>query len=120
MVKMNTGNYLRAKDARKGAIVKILDEGAWEKSEKFKNEDGSPVNQFIVNVEYEGEKRKLKFTKGSRVALIEAFGDESKNWIGKTARIMIVPTPNGNDKSILLDPIVEAQPDHEEEPWDNK
>lgn len=100
------GTYLKAKDAERGAIIEILDEGHWEESKKFTYEDGSPQQQCVFKIRYKGEEKNMKLNKASRVAMIDAFGEESKGWIGKTAKLIIMPTPNGNDKMIVLDPVV--------------
>lgn len=112
------GNYIKAKDAKKGAIIEILDEGKWETSEKFKYEDGTPQKQLIFTVRYEGEEKQFRMNKSSRIAMIEAFGEESKTWIGKQAKIIIMPTPNGNDKMIVLDPILPEGKTSGEKAWD--
>jgi len=112
MVKVNLGgNFLKADQAKKGAIVTFLDEGEFVKSEKYTYEDGSPKIDFIFNVKYEGENKKLRINKASKVAMVEAFGDDSIEWVNKKAKIMVMPTPNGDNKMIVLDPIVSNGPE---------
>ena len=121
MVKMyKGGKFLKALDVKRGSMVTFLDEGAWEESTKFKNEDGSWQSQFIIKVKYDGEEKSLKLTKASRTAMMEAFGDESKDWVGKVARLIVVPTPNGDKKTILVDPVVEAHETQDGEAWDDE
>lgn len=114
------GNFLKAKDVKRGAIIEILDEGRWEDSQKFTYSDGNPVKQCIFKVRYEGEEKDLKVNKASRVNLIDAFGEESKNWIGKCARIIVMATPNGGDKMIVLDPVLEEKATNDAVAWDDK
>ena len=122
MMKMSKGGeYLKAKDAKRGAVIEVLDEGHWEESKKFTYEDGSPQQQCVFRVRYEGEEKLLKFNKASRVAMIDAFGEESKTWIGKKAKLIIMPTPNGSDKMIVLDPIISAEgKTSDEKAWDDE
>jgi len=111
-MKMDTGgSYLRPSEAKKGAVVEFLDEGVIEISDKYTYEDGSPKKSVVFNVRYEGNEVKLRLNKASRVSMIGAFGNESKDWIGKKAKLIIVPTPNGDNKMILLEPVTE-------EAWD--
>ena len=100
------GNYLKAEDAKKGEIVTFKDEGAWEESSKYKYDDGNPVKSYVMTVTYEGQEKKLKINKASRVALIDAFGNDTKKWIGRQASIFVMPTANGQNKTIILDPIM--------------
>lgn len=109
-VKKSSGAFLKAKDAKPRSKVKFLDEGEWQESQNFKYEDGRPIIQLVFKVMYEGEEMLLKVNKASRVAMIEAFGDETKNWVGKEASIFILPTPNGKEKMIVLEPIVDGEP----------
>ena len=110
------GSYLKAKDAKDEQIIMFLDAGRKEQSDKFKYPDGNPMIMDIFKVEYKGEQKEFKLNKASRVAMIDAFGDESTNWIGKKAKIFVMPTPNGNDKMMVLKPIVDKQ--SEKEAWD--
>lgn len=103
MVKLSTGaGFLTAKTVKTGDIVKIVNEGTWEDS-KFLREDGSKQQQFNLLVEYKGEEKKVKFTKASREAFFLKYGDETKDWIGKSGQITLIPSPSG--PSIWVQPI---------------
>ena len=121
-MRMNTGGgYLKAKDVKNGEVIKFLDEGRWEASDKFKYESGDPVQNCIFKVEYQGDEKQYRINKASRVAMIEAFGDESKDWVGKQATMMVIPTPNGNDKMIVLQPIADNRtPKQTKTAWDEE
>lgn len=108
------GDYLKT-DATdlKGAIITIQDEGSIEVSDKYKykNEDGTEGEfrkSLVFSVLFKGENKKLRMNMASKTACMEAWGDESKTWIGKKATIHILPTPNGDKKMIVLDPIIET------------
>ena len=116
-----TGNYLKPDQAKKGSIITILNEGEYVTSEKYKYDDGTPKVSFELKVKYENKEHKMRVNKASRIALVEVWGDETAFWIGKQAKLMIMPTPKGDQKMIVLDPIVEttapATPKKDE--WEN-
>lgn len=104
MVKLSTGaQFLTAKTVKTGETVVIKDEGTWETS-KFLRDDGTPSQQFNVTVDYKGEEKRLKLTKASRDSFFEKYGDETKEWIGKSGSITLIPSPNGK-QSIWIQPI---------------
>lgn len=103
------GAYIKAEEAEKGAVITFLDEGTIEVSDKYryKNQDGSEGDfrkSLVFLVKYKGEEKKLRVNTASRTGLVEAWGDETKSWIGKTAIIHVLPTPNGGNKMIVLEP----------------
>lgn len=100
MVMLVENNRLKAADVKNGDLVKILTEGGWVK-DQFKDQE--PTNAFVVSVDYKGVTKDLKLTKASRENLKEAFGAETKEWVGKSASITLVPMEKG--KSIMLTPI---------------
>ena len=103
-----SGSYLKADEAKKGEVITILDSGK-EQLSKFKYEDGNTKTDYLFKVEYMGEEKVLRMNANSRRAMVEAFGDDTENWIGKKAKLFIMPTPNGDKKMIVLDPILEEQ-----------
>ncbi len=123
MVKVYTGgSFLKALPEVKGKALTIKNEGKYVES-KYAYPDGNPKTDFIFEIVVEGEEKKLRMNKASQVAMIEAFGDESSEWIGQRARIIIMPTPNGENKMIVLDPITEVQPQTkspEQAAWDEE
>ena len=97
----NSGKWMSAKNAQDGDMVKFLDEGSWQESTRFKYDDGNPVKQFIIGVEHDGEEKRLTLIKASRVAMIEAYGDDTSDWVGKSAKINLAMNTQGG-KSIIL------------------
>lgn len=106
------GNFLNGKNAKDGETVKFLDEGEIIPSERYKYDDGSPQKNLIFKVEYKGEEKQVKITKQSKVALMDTWGEETKNWVGKSATIFVFPTPDGSNKTIVLKPIVQMNPEN--------
>lgn len=105
------GNFIKGENARDGEIVKFLDEGEIQTSDTFKYKDGNPVKSLVFKVVYKGEEKQMKVTMQSKVALIDAWGDETKLWIGKMATIFVFPTPDGQKKTIVLKPLVTVKPE---------
>ncbi len=90
MAKVNLDNtkYLKKdQDIKHKDIVTIVGEGDWVVSRNFQKEDGTPSYQFDIKIELEnGEERTTTFN-GANVRLLgSAFGDETKDWIGKEVR----------------------------------
>lgn|SRR3990167_4231073 len=102
----STSNYLKSDAVKKGDIIKILDEGIVETSEKYTYDDGNPKKSFVFLVEHKGQKVKMRLNKASRVAMIQAFSDETKAWIGREATCFVMPTSDGLKKMIILEPIL--------------
>lgn len=103
------GNYVKAKEAMDGEIVKFKNEGEIQTSERFKYADGNPQKSLVFDVEYKGEIKQLKVTAQSKASLIEAWGDETKAWVDKCAAIFVMPTQDGKNKTIFLKPVKQMQ-----------
>ena len=88
-----------------GKTITFKNEGQWIQSTMYKYDDGNPVNQLVFTVDYEGEDRQMTLIKPSRVAMIEAFGDDTAAWVGQKARIALALNTKGG-KSMMLTPIV--------------
>lgn len=103
------GSYIKAEEVEKGTIITFKDEGTIEVSDKYRyqNKDGSEGEfrkSLVFMVSYKGEDKKLRVNTASRTGLVEAWGDETKSWIGKSAIVHVLPTPNGGNKMIVLEP----------------
>jgi len=116
MAKVPTGGkWLKASDLKPGDSVKILTEADWEES-TYK---GEVHNQFVCEVDYKGEKRKLKLTMASCKEIAPVYGEDSKEWIGKMLNLESVKVMAGGGMkySIFATPIGGVASD-EEVPWD--
>jgi hypothetical protein len=96
--------WLSAKNCQSGDVIEIMDEGQWIDSTRFTYDDGNPVRQLVFKVKHNGEEKKLTLIKPSRQAMIEAFGDDTIEWVGKQAIIELALNTQGG-KSIMLKPI---------------
>ena len=103
--------WLSAKNCESGDEITILNEGEWKESQKFTYDDGSPVKQLVFKINHKGEEKQLTFIKPSRIALVEAFGDDTLEWVGRKATIQLALNTQGG-KSIILEPITESLEDN--------
>ena len=95
--------WLSAKNCQDGDIITFLNEGEWKESTKFTYDDGNPVRQLVFKVDHNGEEKQLSIIKPSRLALIEAYGDDTVEWVGKKCKVNLALNTKGG-KSIILTP----------------
>jgi len=107
-MKLSNGSpWLSAKNDPncEGTIITFKNEGEWRQSSRYTYDDGNPVNQLIFTVDHEGVEKQLTLIKPSKEAMIQAFGDDTINWVGQQAKIALALNTQGG-KSIMLTPIV--------------
>ncbi len=100
----NNSVWLSAKNCKDGDVIEILNEGEWKDSTRFTYDDGNPVRQLIFKVKHEDEEKQITLIKPSRVAMVEAFGDDTIAWVGKKATIKLALNTQGG-KSVILQPM---------------
>lgn len=89
MTKININNtkFLDAKEINHKDIVVFENQGAWEESTRFKKEDGTPTNQFKINIKLGNEEiRQITLNWSNIKLLVKAFGDETADWVGRQVR----------------------------------
>lgn len=76
--------------------AKIMSETA-PKPSKFQNEDGSVKMQDVCKVKFEGveEELNLSLNRANLNALVDAYGEDSKNWIGKVLTVNVLEGSKG-------------------------
>jgi len=79
-------NWLKSADMKGGEVVTFTTSGEWVES-TFKNPDGSLKNQFVIGVNVNGQDKDMSLNKTNRTELIKAFGDETADWVGRSATI---------------------------------
>ncbi len=104
--KPEDSKYYGAKIAKKGDIIKILDEAKLVEYEY----EGVMSEKWTCMVEVTRNKQLLGKPKEFAMnytycakPLMEAYTDDTSNWIGKIARVIIMPTPKGDSNMIMLD-----------------
>lgn len=111
MSQVPTGSkWLKAKELQPGDKAKIVTEADWVKGEY----NGQETNQYICEVEYSNERRKLKITMASCEELAPVYGKDSKEWIGKVISLEAIKVMVGGTmkQTILASPVgvVKEQP----------
>lgn len=91
-----TGSWLNKDKVEEGQRVKLVSE-CTKKESKFTNPDGTPQVANEVKAQFEGmtEPVNMNLNWTTVYALIEAFGDESKNWMGHTLTAKIKDATTG-------------------------
>lgn len=95
--------FLKASATPNGTIVRIKSEGEWIVSTRFKYADGNPQQQFVVEIEENGNRNRLTLNKGNRETLIKAFGNDTKKWINKEIRLNILLALVSGQKKQVFD-----------------
>lgn len=80
-----SGSWVKGSDIQSGIKAKLTTETVRTESQ-FKNEDGTPKLQDVAKVRFEGkdEDMNIAINRATLNGLIDAFGTESKEWVGKT------------------------------------
>lgn len=87
-VDINQAKFLdSAVDIKHKDVLTIDSEGKWYESNKFKKEDGTPTNDFKLNIKLaNGEIRNVTLNWTNVKMLVEGLGDDTADWIGKEVR----------------------------------
>ena len=97
--------FLRPEGVKDGDVITFLDEGVIV-SKTFKKE-GQPdehKDTLEITVDFKGE-HKTYSPNGTSLKLLGAeFGGSTEGWIGKKAKLFVVPASNGKDM-IVAKPI---------------
>lgn len=121
MVKLTQGNYFKAADINSGDIAVFKDEGYWETSDKYKYDDGNPKRRFLITADINGKTGLISLNKGSRDAIIGAYGDDTSGWVGKAAKITKEHSRQINADILWFEPAVIDAPvesEEAEEDWE--
>lgn len=91
-----SGAWAKGSELQSVKRAKILTE-ATPKASKFQNEDGSVKMQDVCKVKFEGVEEPLNtnLNRATIGALVDAFGEDSKNWIGKVLTVNILEGSKG-------------------------
>jgi len=87
-ININETKFLKKDiDIKHKGIVELVNEGAWEESQKFKRDDGTPAQLFNIILKLEnGEERSTVLNWTNVKLLVQGFGDETSQWVGKRVR----------------------------------
>uniref|UniRef100_A0A6M3JFI4 Uncharacterized protein n=1 Tax=viral metagenome TaxID=1070528 RepID=A0A6M3JFI4_9ZZZZ len=82
--------YLKSDSVKTGDLLTIRGEGEWIASKKFSYPDGTPKQQFNIEVEHNLELKTMTLNGTNRNTLINAWGKDTKEWAGKDVKIELV------------------------------
>ena len=118
MVKLG-GKYLKTAEVEAGDIITFKDAGSWVET-KWTYDDGNPKSAFQITVDHKGEDKTMNLSGGNREILKSVYGDETNEWIGKTATITKIKALIGGvlKDCIILEVGVKDEPPKNDTPWD--
>lgn len=98
-VEKQTGKYLTNEDVKTGDFVKFLDEGEMVDKEF----QGKAKTALEISVELpNGKFKTASLNATSHNNMIERYGDDTKNWIGKEGRIEIIRQIVGKESKKIV------------------
>jgi hypothetical protein len=115
--KQDFSKRIKGKDVNDFDTIEILSEGQWIE-DKFQDKQTGTTkinNGFWMQCKYKGQEREVKLTRESFENLEKSWGQDTKEWIGKTAIIVVKSYEKG--KGILLKP-TPKKIDGKEVVWD--
>jgi len=87
MVMLGSSNYVKTAEVKDGDTIIFRNEGEWIENTTYKYPDGNPKVDFVVKVELNGEEKSMRLNKTNRDIVINAYGNNTSKWIGKSAKI---------------------------------
>lgn len=87
-INVNKTKFLdREKEIKHKDVIEFATEGGWKNSAKYTKEDGSPSQQFEIDVKLDnGEIRCTVLNWANIKLLVTAFGEATEGWVGKKVR----------------------------------
>jgi len=105
-----SGNFLKAEDCKGGEICEILDEG---EITELTNPEGKVKSVMNFQVSFGESEKTFTPNKSNGNTLVEAFGEDTKSWVGKRFKISLakVRVFGKLKDSIVVEPldVVETQ-----------
>ena len=104
--KIEDSKYYGAKLAKKGDIITIVDEAKLVEHEY----EGTTTEKWTCMIDITRAGKQLGKSKEFAMnytycakPMMESYGDDTAKWVGKTARVILMPTPKGDSNMIMLD-----------------
>lgn len=99
--------YLKSDSVKTGDQIIFRGEGEWVASKKFSYPDGTPKQQFNIEVEHNLELKTMTLNGTNRNTLINTWGKDTAGWVGKEAKIELVKSLVGGKavNVIILNPV---------------
>jgi hypothetical protein len=82
------GKWVKGSEVAQGARCKLLSETKPRESQ-FQNKDGSPKVQDVAKVQFSGENEPMNISlnRATIDALVDAFGEDSRKWMGNVLTV---------------------------------
>src|SRR3990167_3163703 len=98
-----SGNWIKGKDIVSGTKAKLVSETNPMPSQ-FTNKDGSVKMQEAAKIKVQGsnEDMNISINRASINALVDAFGEDSKDWIGKILTLITEKVSVGGQRKTAL------------------
>jgi len=112
MILTGKRNFLRVSDVKGGEIITFLNEGEWVENKKYTYPDGTPRKDFVIKITIFELEKDMRLNATNRSNLISAFGNDTTNWIGKSAILEKTKVMVGGKimDTIIVKPIKEEEP----------
>ena len=97
------GNWLTADDLKEGDQVKLVTESKMQDG-KYKYPDGNPKKENIVKARLKGaeESKNFRLNWATINGLMDAFGPESKGWVGKVLTVNLLKAMVGDTMRTIV------------------
>ena len=100
--------YLKADSVKDGDIINFIDAGVILDRE-FKKDGKTEIKPVLeITVEVNGDKKTYS-PNGTTIALLnKAWGKNTEKWVGRQAKVFIMPSSNGKDM-IVAKPVLKPE-----------
>jgi hypothetical protein len=97
------GAWVDAEKLKDGGKVALVSECAKQES-RFKNKDGEPKTENVAKVRVQGDQQtyNMRLNWTTVYGLIDAFGKESKEWIGKVLTVKMLDALVGDKMQTII------------------
>lgn len=100
-------NWLKSENVKAGDLITILTEGEIIPSARFTYDSGEPRKDFVIKIKHNDQECDFRVNATNKKILIKSFGDETANWVNKTAKLDVVNVMVSGKmmKSIIIQPV---------------
>jgi hypothetical protein len=100
--------FLKPDGCKDGDVITFVDAGKILTREFGQGVEKEEKEVFEVTVSLNGESKTYSPNATTRKILVKSWGTNTEKWVGKKARIAILPAPNGHDM-IIAKPYSDAE-----------
>lgn len=98
-----SGNWIKSSEVVSGTLAKIKSETT-PMTSQFKDKEGNPKMQDVAKIQLKGQKEAMNvnLNRATIEALVDAYGNESRNWIDKMLTVQAEKMIVGGKRVIAL------------------